>query len=140
MRLKEIKHLVQQFQNRTLPKEDWTHEAHLIMALWFVKNHTVSEATCLIRAGIISYNVAVGTPNTSTKGYHETITLFWIWLIDAFIKQNKELEMAELVERFLGSKYAQKDIFFAYYTKELLFSVEARANWIVPDLKALLLL
>ena len=137
MTLEEIKYLIQQFKNRTLPKEDWTHEAHLIVALWFVKNHTISAATCLIRAGIISYNVAVGTPNTATRGYHETITLFWIWLVDEFISKHPALEMDQLVATFLQSKYAHQATLFEYYTKELLFSVEARANWVAPDLKKL---
>ncbi len=137
MTLEKITHLIEQFQNRTLPKEAWTHEAHLIVALWFVKNYTKSEAICLIRAGIISYNVAVGTPNTPSQGYHETITLFWIWLIGAFISKHSNLEIEELVERFLGSKYAHRDIFFEYYTKKLLFSVTARANWVGADLREL---
>lgn len=139
MDLKEIEKLIQQFQNRTLPKEVWTHEAHLIVALWFVKKYPKSEATCLIRAGIISYNVAVGTPNTATSGYHETITLFWIWLIGEYISNHPTLDIEVLVSSFLQSKYAQKDIFFKYYSKELLFSVEARANWLKPDLRSLVL-
>ncbi|MFK7980207.1 MAG: hypothetical protein AB8G86_09525 [Saprospiraceae bacterium] len=66
--------------------------------------------------------------------------MFWIWLVDAFIQQNEDLEMEELVNHFLVSEYAQKDIFFKYYTKELLFSVATRGNWVAPDLRGLLLL
>lgn len=134
----EIYSLVQQFEKCTLPKEEWTHEAHLIVALYYVKNHTKSAATCLIRAGIIAYNVASDTPNTPTRGYHETITLFWIWLIGKFINQNKNLKIEGLVKVFLASKYAQKDTFFEYYSANLLFSVEARANWTPPDLSPLM--
>ena len=61
-----------------LTKGGWTHEAHLLVALWHLHNHAVDEATCLLRARIISYNVAVGTENSSASGYHETMTLFWI--------------------------------------------------------------
>jgi hypothetical protein len=34
-----------------------------------------------IRRGIIAYNAAVGTPNSDTRGYHETITAFYVWAI-----------------------------------------------------------
>ena len=140
MDTEKIRHLIQQFQNRTLPKEDWTHEAHLIVAIWFVKNYTLAEATCYIRAGIIAYNVAVDTPNTSTSGYHETITLFWIRLIEIYIQQHQHLEIEALTDQFLASKYAQKNIFFEYYTKNLLFSTEARGIWHMPDLRPISLL
>lgn len=139
MTIAKIDYLLEQFQNRTLPIAEWTHEVHLIVALWFVKKHTVSEATCLIRAGIISYNVTVGTLNSPTRGYHETITLFWIQLIDEFVQQNNALETEALAEYFLASKYAQQAILFEYYTKELLFSTAARANWVAPNLKGLAL-
>jgi hypothetical protein len=132
-----IKKLIQQFESRTLAIEAWTHEAHLIVAIWYLKNHTKAEATCYLRSGIISYNVAVGTINSPNSGYHESITLFWIHLIDAYIKAHKSLTISELTSEFLDSKYASKTIFFEYYSKDLLFSTEARANWVAPDLKPL---
>jgi len=137
MRIEKIEELVTQFKDRTLPKEKWTHEVHLIVALWHIKYYLKAEATCLLRAGIINYNAAVGTANTATGGYHETITLFWIWLIGAFVEKHKGLKMNELVNEFLASAYANRDVFYAYYSKEVLFSVEARANWVAPDLQQL---
>ena len=137
MQIEKIEVLVEQFQNSTLPKEAWTHEAHLIVAVWHLNKYAKAEATCLLRAGIIHYNAAVGTKNTPTGGYHETITLFWIWLINEYIENNKGLKTNELVAVFLESTYAKKDVFLKYYSKELLFSVDARANWTEPDLSRL---
>jgi len=137
MQVEKIETLVQQFQNRTLPKKAWTHEAHLAVAIWHLNRYAKAEATCLLRAGIINYNIAAGTENTATGGYHETITLFWIWIIYSFLIENKGLKINELISLFLASEYARKEILFKYYTKELLFSVEARANWVMPDLKVL---
>lgn len=137
MQIEKIETLVQQFQNSTLPKEAWTHEAHLIVAIWHLNKYAKAESTCLLRAGIIHYNAAVGTKNTPTGGYHETITLFWIWLINEYIENNKGLKTNELVIGFLESTYAKKDVFLKYYSKELLFSVDARANWKEPDLSVL---
>ena len=137
MSIKKIEHLVQQFQNKTLPKAAWTHEAHLIVAVWYLYHFSKAEATGLLRAGIINYNVAVGTENTATGGYHETITLFWIWLISAYVDKYKHLKINELVSKFLASTYAERDVFFKFYSKKVLFSVDARANWIEPDLQPL---
>lgn len=130
-----IKEIIFQFNNLTLPKSKWTHEAHLIVAIWFLKHYEKAEATYYLRSGIINYNLKTGTKNTPTSGYHETITIFWIELIDWFIKQHKNSEIEALIFIFLKSKYASKTIFLEYYSKELLFSTIARANWIAPDLK-----
>lgn len=137
MTITAIELLVERFQARTLPKEEWTHEAHLIVALWHLKEYDKDTATCLLRAGIINYNLAVGTPNTGNSGYHETITLFWIRLMGLFVEKNKELNMSELVTKFLLSGYAKPAILFDYYSKDLLFSTAARANWVKPDIRSI---
>ena len=135
--MEEIESTLQQFRDRTLPKEAWTHQAHLVVALWHIRHYSKAEATCLLRAGIINYNVAIGTKNTASSGYHETITLFWIWLISAYVDKYKYLKINELVSKFLASTYAERDVFFKFYSKKVLFSVDARANWVEPDLQPL---
>ena len=135
--MEEIESTLQQFRDPRLPKEAWTHQAHLVVAQWHIRHYSKAEATCLLRAGIINYNVAIGTKNTASSGYHETITLFWIWLISAYVDKYKYLKINELVSKFLASTYAERDVFFKFYSKKVLFSVDARANWVEPDLQPL---
>ena len=135
MNNEQIQVLVAQFEQRGLPKEAWTHEAHLITAIWYLHNYSKEEAICYIRSGIISYNIAVGTANTPTSGYHETITLFWIALIHEFIQDYPNASLDELVRAFLQSKFSSKSILLDFYSSDLLFSSKARAFWIAPDLK-----
>lgn len=130
----EILDLVEGFRNRTLPAEKWTHEAHLTTALWFLVNYSKEEATCYLRSGIITYNVATGGENTPVGGYHETITLFWITIIDRFVSNHPDLNLPELCHAFLRSTQASKELPMKYYSRELLFSTGARARWVAPDL------
>ena len=132
----KITTLVQDFIDKTLPVADWTHEAHLLVALWHLKQYSKAEATCYLRSRIISYNEVVGTKNSPRSGYHETMTLFWIWVVDEFLKRN-EGELAELANRFLSSKYAERRLPFQFYTKAKIVSIEARARWTAPDLQSL---
>jgi hypothetical protein len=88
----EIEALINGFTSQTLPLIAWTHEAHLTVALWFLYHYSQAEATCLIRSGIIVYNKASGGENTPQKGYHETITLFWIKIIGNYLQNNKSDE------------------------------------------------
>ena len=77
----EILRLIEGFENGSWPAAEWKHQAHLAMGLWYLSKHDVPDATKLIRDGIKKYNVATGGQNTDTSGYHETITLFYIWYI-----------------------------------------------------------
>lgn len=129
----EILTLVDGFRKRTLPAEQWTHQAHLITGLWFNYNHTEPEAVCHLRSGIITYNVSTGGENTHEKGYHETLTLFWCKVIRHFIIRNSNLTLVGLCNEFLGSAWSSKDLPLKYYTREVLFSVNARAMWVNPD-------
>lgn len=134
----QIQHLIEGFESRTLPKEQWTHQAHLVMAVWYLSKLDVPEATDFIRTGIKGYNAAVGGENTDTSGYHETITLFYIWFVKQFLtKSNSENSLLENTNNFC-TQYGDKNLPFAYYSKELLMSVEARRNWVEPDLQPLL--
>ena len=91
-----ILNLIEGFKSRTLPAAHWTHEAHLITGLWFNYNYSELEAICFLRSGIISYNIGSGGENTSEKGYHETLTLFWCRILNSFVKKNKSLTLVEL--------------------------------------------
>ncbi len=130
----EMLELIEGFRSRTLPAEKWTHEAHLTTALWFLSNYSKDEATCFLRSGIIAYNISTGGENTPAGGYHETITLFWIEIIDRFVRNHPNLKFPALCNTFLRSTEASKELPMKYYSRDLLFSTRARARWVNPDL------
>ncbi|MFK7757980.1 MAG: DinB family protein [Flavobacteriales bacterium] len=123
------------FNNRKLPKVEWTHEAHLIVSLWYCINYKPEEALKLLRAKITLYNQTVGTPNTDEEGYHETVTRFWIWQTNHFIQESESNNFADMCTSFIFSKQGHKEAPLQYYSKELLFSKTARNVWVRPDLK-----
>ncbi|MEM7535068.1 MAG: hypothetical protein AAF639_23030, partial [Chloroflexota bacterium] len=45
--------------------------------------------------------------------------------------------LVDLVNHFEGSPLMDKDLLFRFYSKELLFSVSARREWVEPDLQPL---
>lgn len=134
-----FKTLITQFINQTLPKAEWTHEAHLITCVWHLENYNQLESICLLRSRIITYNVSVGGQNTTTGGYHETLTQFYVKIIDQFLRnqQNPNLTFDEKCEKLLNSTLANREYPLEYYTKELLFSLPCRATWVEPNLKKL---
>lgn len=133
-----IDQLANAFQDQSLPPSRWTHEAHLRVGLWHVYHYSLEEATCLLRAGIIIYNHVQGTPNTPSSGYHETITLFWTRILYHFAHSfSADTSLADIEFQFLKSDLFSKNLPFLYFSRERLFSVEARSRWIEPDLQPL---
>src|SRR3712207_2124859 len=82
---REVEALVRRFESCALPSAEWTHAAHLTVALWFLLHHDWPEAVALVRASIRRYNAAHGVPQTRERGYHETLTLFWMHHVRAFL-------------------------------------------------------
>jgi len=127
--------IVRKFQDHSLDKSLWTHQAHITTAIWYLIHHDREDALCRIRSGIISYNLATGGENTGSNGYHETITVYWWRLIDLYIKTHEGLEYDQLCESFLASPYAGQSKAFEFYSKEKLLSAQARACYLAPDIK-----
>jgi hypothetical protein len=138
MTLEKATELVTRFEGCTLPKEQWTHEAHFIMAFWYCLQYPLPAAVQKIRQGIKAYNVSVGGQNTDSTGYHETITLFYIKTISAYIISKGVTEFAGgQVELLVQQPFIAKDYALQFYSKALLTSKEARKTWMQPDLKPL---
>lgn len=133
----EIKHLIERFENRQLPKVEWTHEAHLVVAIWYTWHHDEDEAMNLVRDFIWNHNESVGTANSETDGYHESITKFWVYVGKRFLESNEFEGYTEACTAFIDSKFASSKHPLQYYTADVLFSLEARRNWVEPDLKRL---
>jgi hypothetical protein len=133
----EILRLVRRFEDCTLPRAEWTHAAHLTVALWHLLQLDWPEAVARVRRGIKRYNAAHGVRVTPTGGYHETLTLFWLRTVRRFLEaeRNEARALVHLANDLIAS--ADKGLPLAHYTRERLFSPEARANWVEPDLKPL---
>jgi hypothetical protein len=129
-----LEDLVHRFGDRTLPKAEWTHAAHLAVGTWHVHTHGADEALTLLRSRIRGLNDAHLTPNTDTSGYHETITRAYVLLIEEFLAASPpERSLAATVQALLASPIAARDALLACYSKERLFSSAARGGWMDPD-------
>ncbi len=132
-----IEDLIEGFQTCKLPRYQWTHQAHLIVALWYLTHYSELEARNCICNGIKKYNRAIGIKTTKDSGYHETITLFWIQIVDQYLcAGGKNRSLVELVNGIIQD-YGNARLPFEYYSSDLLMSQEARQRWVEPNLKPL---
>jgi hypothetical protein len=129
--------LISGFIDLSLPKSEWTHHAHLRVGLWHAMRHSPIETLDLLRERISTFNIATGVENTESAGYHETITRFYVHVIGHFLASADTRRPIDELERELIDRYGDKELPLRYYTRERLFSAEARLGWVAPDLLAL---
>lgn len=133
----EVDSLIKRFEAEQLPKMEWTHEAHLVVAIWYCFHFGFEKALPIVRKNITNHNASVGTPNTDTEGYHESISKFWLIVATNFLTNEPNSSVDELCNRFINSEVAHSHYPLEFYSKEVLFSVDARKNWVEPDLNTL---
>ena len=123
---------------RTLPREDWAHEAHLAATTYLLLRRPDINLDRDLRSIISGYNESVGGVNDDTQGYHETITRVFLHGVRLFLAEaDLDEPLHELVNELLLSPMGRRDWPMRFYSAERLFSVESRLKFMTPDLAAI---
>jgi hypothetical protein len=134
----EIEHVGEGLLARTLPRAEWTHEAHLAATTYLLLKRPEIDVDRELPSIIRRYNESVGGVNSDSEGYHETITRTFLsgarlFLAEADLSQ----PLHEIVNALLLSPMGGRDWPLRYYSPQLLFSVQARRGFMLPDLASL---
>ena len=133
----QVARLAERLLDHSLPKDQWTHAAHLTATMRLVRTRDAGLERDM--PGIIrTYNVAVGGVNDDHNGYHETITQAYLAAIRAFVAAlPAEIGDDEASARLLATPMGDKAWPLTFWSRRRLFSVEARRGWVEPDLRPL---
>jgi hypothetical protein len=130
--------LVAAFRARTLTHAEWTHAAHVSVGAWYVHHHGAAGALERLRVEIRLLNDRHGTVNSTTSGYHETITAAFVRLLDEGLAAfAAEVPLERRVEALLAGPLGGSRVLLAFWSRDLLMSPRARAAWVPPDLNEL---
>jgi hypothetical protein len=129
-----VAHIYEGVRSCTLAKPEWTHPAHLVFATALLADRGLAGAEAAAPGLIRAYNESVGGVNDDTQGYHHTITLFFLRKIEAFYEPYTDDTVGRRATRLLASPLAAPDYPLRFYSRERLFSVEARRRRLTPDL------
>ncbi len=121
----------------TLPREAWTHEAHLGACLWLLSERPDIDIDAEIAGIIRRFNESVGGVNDDTQGYHDSVTRAYVAGVRLFLSTTTETGLAARVNAMLRSDVGRRDWPLRFYSRELLFSVPARRGFVEPDLAPL---
>ncbi len=120
-----------------LPREAWTHEAHLGACLWLLSERPDIDLDAEIGGIIRRFNESVGGVNDDTQGYHDSITRAYVAGVRLFLSETTATSLVERVNAMLLSDVGRRDWPLRFYSRELLFSVPARRGFVEPDLMPL---
>ena len=115
-----------------IPKENFHHASHLHVAwVYLTESSSPKKAADKMCDTLRRFTTAVGKP----EKYHETMTLFWVHLLARAQTVSRTGRFEDVMHA--NPHLLEKNFPLAYYSTERLFSDEARASWMEPDLKPL---
>ena len=130
----EIELLVRRFEDCTIAPAEFTHRAHLAVALWYLAHAPQDAAATLMRAGLLRF---IAHNGVAPQKYNETITLFWLKLVAHFLDQaDGDRPLPELANELLA-RFGDAQLLFEHYSRELIQTDAARSAWVEPDLQPL---
>lgn len=124
--------------SRTLPRPEWTHEAHLAATAWLLLRHPEIDLDAALPGIIRSYNESVGGVNDDRQGYHDTITRAFLHGVRLFLAEaDARAPIHARVNDLLHSPMGRRDWPHRFWSEERLMSVAARRGWVEPDIAVL---
>ena len=78
------------FERGIWPKAEWNHAAHVAVAGCYLIENPEEDVSDRVRGGIRHYNECNGTINSDHSGYHDTLTLFWLAIVRARLREVPE--------------------------------------------------
>ncbi len=127
----EINSMIEAFEAGTISGDDWHHDEHLIVACRYVSELPFEDALDKMRRGIFDLLRNLGVTDIENSPYNETLTRFWMLVVADFVARNRGLGFYELCGAL--TKSFGKDHHELYYNRDLLFSDQARREFIEPD-------
>lgn len=120
------------FESCALAPSDFHHREHVRLAHIYLSEGDVLDAHRRLRASLVAFLAHHGV---DAAKYHETITRAWILAVDHFMERAAP---ASSFDDFIEAnpRLLDTSIMLTHYSKETLFSEEARARYVAPDLAA----
>jgi hypothetical protein len=120
---------VDAFFSGTLPNEQFHHRDHLRLTWLMLGEHGRELGARKVSDGLRDFTAA----HEHSFRYHETMTQFWIWLVDHVRTARPQIKsFEEFISAFPAA--LDKGLPFRHWSPEVMMSSAARAGWVGPDL------
>ncbi len=117
------------FEAFQIAPRDFDHEAHVRLAYVYLCTGTPERAAAAMKRSLLAFLEQLGIGDAK---FHETLTQAWVGAVNHFMEATQSCScFSEFIAenpRLLDSK-----IMLSHYSAEVLFSAEARAAFVEPD-------
>lgn len=119
------------FEAHTVLPVDFDHRAHVRLAYIYLVENDADAAHLKMREALLDFLQFLGVDKSK---YHETMTRAWILAVQHFMGLGPGFESAAA---FIDAnpKLLDTSIMMSHYSAQLLFSDEARAAFVEPNLE-----
>lgn len=119
-----------QMENCAFPAPNFNHRAHLRLAYIYLSENNAESSTSLMRDTLNRFLIHNGVDPSK---YHETLTKAWILAVHHFMNKTGDTSSAhEFIDR--NPEMLDTGIMMTHYSGEVLFTDEARAAFVQPNL------
>lgn len=120
-----------QFESHTLENAAFRHREHVRLT-WI---YLTGEPPAAVEARLCRALLALAASHGVAQRFHHTLTVAWVRIIESARRPHPDMPFDALVRAC--PSLLDKDAPLAYYTRDVLYSDEARARWVEPNLKPL---
>jgi hypothetical protein len=126
---RQVTALVNAFESRAIPASEFSHLAHIAVAVSYLSQLPPDQALERMRQRVRAFAAHHGVPNL----YHETLTVFWMRLLDhVAANSDKDLPLWRRIN-LIVARWGNRRPVETHYSKELIASPGAREKWMPPD-------
>lgn len=125
----EVAALVEAFENFSIPASEFSHPAHIAVALAYLAQMSPEASLERMREKIRAFAKHHGADHL----YHETLTAFWMRLLDHLTQiYNVDLPLWQRIN-LIVERWGNRQPVDAHYSPEVLQTAHARQGWVPPD-------
>jgi hypothetical protein len=119
-----------EFEACSYPVAQFGHVEHVRLAYTYLVDLPPTFAIQKMRSSLLTFLASLGIEGGK---YHETLTAGWIYAVRHFMELSPPCTSStEFVDR--NRRIRDSRLLLAHYSEEVLFSDEARAEYVEPDL------
>ena len=117
------------FEACTIAPSAFDHEAHVRLAYIYLTEGDADSAVQKMRDALLNFLQHNGIARTK---FHETLTRAWVLAVQHFMNRASTTSAADFIAK--NPELLDSKIMLTHYSASVLFSADARASFVEPDL------
>ena len=125
----EDRHFRLAFEACTIAPSEFNHQAHVRLAYIYLTEGDADSAVQKMRDALLKF---IEHNNVPRSKFHETLTRAWVLAVQHFMNRSTSTSATDFIAK--NPELLDSKIMLTHYSASVLFSADARASFVEPDL------